>query len=182
MKFVISGKGMDITDGIRATIEKKLSRLEKQLPEDTTAKTVVSSRKNGQQIRVEVTIPLKNYLLRAEETGKDLDRAVDRVEEILTRQVRKYKTKFFTKRHETIRTIEVDIPVPEGAVEEEQEEEIRIVRGKTVELEPMTAEEACLQMDLLGHNFFMFLNADTDKVSVVYKRLDEAFGIIEPAN
>ena len=176
MKIIISGKGMDITDGIREAIEKKLGKLDKYLPEDVTAKAVVSSRKKGQDIKVEVTIPLKKHLLRAEESDKDLNRAVDKVQEVLERQIRKYKTKILSKkREESIKTMEPQVPEADEAADA-----IRIVRDKKVVLEPMGAEEACMRMDLLGHNFFMFLNADTDKVCVVYKRYDDAYGMIEP--
>jgi putative sigma-54 modulation protein len=132
---------------------------------------------------VEVTVPMTQLLLRAEEKHTDMYAAIDLVVEKLERQIRKYKTKVNRKfRNEgSVKYMFQDTLSPEnGEVHEEDNDEIDIVRTKRFNLKPMDAEEAVLQMDLLGHNFFVFSDAVDDKVSVVYKRRDGRYGLIQP--
>ena len=125
---------------------------------------------------IEVTIPVKGTLLRAEESSNDMYVSIDLVEEVIERQLKKYKNKLIDKKQAaaafTPQFLEED--------HNDQDDEIRIVKTKRFGMKPMDPEEACFQMELLGHNFYVFLNADTDEVNVVYKRKGNTYGLIEP--
>ncbi|MEZ0536210.1 ribosome hibernation-promoting factor, HPF/YfiA family [Caldicellulosiruptoraceae bacterium PP1] len=175
MKFIISGKNIEITNALRERVEKKLSKLEKYIKKDVDVHVTLSVEK----IRhiIEVTIPFYGMILRAEEESTDMYSAIDLVIESLERQIRKYKTKISkrTKEAESLRYItSIDFE------EEEQTEDFIIAKTKKFPIKPMSVEEAILEMNLVGHNFFVFLNGDTEKVNVVYKRNDGAYGLIEP--
>ncbi|MCI7127566.1 MAG: HPF/RaiA family ribosome-associated protein, partial [Clostridium sp.] len=124
---------------------------------------------------IEVTIPVKRSIIRAEQDSSDMYVSVDLVEEIIERQIKKYKTKIVDKKQSALAFSEAFLQE-----EAEQEETVNIVKTKRFAMKPMDAEEACVQMELLGHNFFMFLNADTNEVNVVYKRKGNSYGLIEP--
>jgi putative sigma-54 modulation protein len=172
MNFMITGKNIALTDALKDTVERKLGKLDKYFNPDVEARATLSVQKNRQII--EVTIPANGMLLRGEEATEDMYASIDNVVEKLERQIRKYKTKLERRVHDdTIRLANVPDYVGEGA-------EPNIVKTKKFAFKPMDAEEAVLQMDLLEHNFFVFMNSDTNEVNVVYKRKDGNYGLIEP--
>ena len=173
MNLVISGKNIDITEGLRSAIEEKIGKLERYFNDSTEVHVTLSTEKERQKI--EVTIPMKGSMIRAEETSQDMYVSIDLVEEVIERQLRKYKNKLIDK-EQTAAQLSKDF-IDEDSYDEE---EIQIIRSKKFAIKPMDAEEACVQMELLGHNFFVFRNADTDEVNVVYKRKGNTYGLIEP--
>lgn len=173
MKFVIIGKNIDVTEGLRSHVEEKIGKLEKYFNPDTEVHVTLSVEKDRHKI--EVTIPVKGSIIRSEQVSNDLYISIDLVEEIIERQLKKYKKKladqemsnaYFRKEY-----IEKDFM---------DEEEIKIIRSKKFDIKPMYAEDACVQMELLGHSFYVFCNAETDQVNVVYKRKGNTYGLIEP--
>lgn len=172
MRYNIRGSKMEVTDSIRNYIEEKIGKLNKYFEnhDDITANVLI--KESGINDKVEVTIPIKTAILRAEVSTKDLYAAIDLVVEKLERQIRKNKTRMHKINKETIETF-IDFEI----TEEEKKEE-KIVKRKTVDMKPMSEEEAILQMNLLGHDFFIFKDSMTDEVSVLYKRSDEQYGII----
>ena len=177
MLYSISGKNMTVRDDIKKAIEKKLSRLDKYFSEDTEAKVVLSYTKDMQKI--EVTIPTKLGLVRAEEESRDILTSIDDVADSIVAQIKKHKKKIIDKRQSATAFSQLFIEeIEEEAAEDEGQ--IKIVKTKRFELKPMDPEEACLQMDMLGHSFFVFQDAQTGSTSVVYKRKDGAYGLIEP--
>ena len=173
MRYTISGKNINITPGLKDAVESKLGKLECYFSPDTEVQVTLSVEKGRQKI--EVTIPVKGSIIRAEQDSSDMYVSVDLVEEIIERQIKKYKTKIVDKKQSAL-------AFSEAFLQEEaaQEETVNIVKTKRFATKPMDAEEACVQMELLGHNFFMFLNADTNEVNVVYKRKGNSYGLIEP--
>ena len=176
MKIKIIGRGIEITDGLRQAVEDKLSKLEKYFVPDTEIIARLSVEKDSQKI--EVTIPVKGGIIRAEEVSEDMYASIDMVEETIERQLVKYKNKLVDKKKSYRDNFTNDYI--EADYEDEDEDVVKIVRTKSFGIKPMDAEEACIQMELLGHNFFVFLNAETDEVNVVYKRKGGTFGLIEP--
>ena len=172
MKFVIIGRNIDVTPGLRSAVEDKIGRLEKYFDPSTEVHVTLSVERENQ--KVEVTIPVKGTIIRSEQVSTDMYVSIDLVEEIIERQLKKYRTKIIDK-HQSGGN-----PDKQYAPEEVEEEEIKIVRTKRFDLKPMYAEDACMQMDLLGHDFYVFINAETDQVNVVYKRKGETYGLIEP--
>lgn len=176
MKFIISGKNIEVTQGLKDTIEKKLGKLERYFTPETEIMVTLSVEHDRQKI--EVTIPVKGNIIRSEQISNDMYVSIDLVEEIIERQLRKYKTKLSAKHkggeHFRSEFFEND---DETSIEND---EVHIVRTKRFGIKPMFPEDACIQMELLGHNFYVFSNAETDEVNVVYKRKDGAFGLIEP--
>ena len=173
MKFIISGKNIEITQGLRSAVESKIGKLEKYFTQETEVLVTLSVEKDRQKI--EVTIPVKGSIIRSEQTSNDMYVSIDLVEEVIERQLKKYKNKIMDK-HQSGGNfqqafIEKDYP---------EEEEVQIVRTKKFDIKPMYPEDACIQMELLGHNFFVFFNAETDQVNVVYKRKGNSYGLIEP--
>lgn len=170
MRYLIRGEKIQVTDSIKDYIEEKLSKMDKYLdnPENVEAKILIKV--NGVEQRVEVTIQTKGYFLRAEEAHSDLYAAIDLIIDKLERQFRKYKTKLIDKsRQENIKdNFDID-----ETIEEE------IVKRKKIYLKPMDEEEAIVQMELLGHTFFVFKNIETDTICVIYKRHDGNYGLIE---
>ncbi|MBP3765692.1 MAG: ribosome-associated translation inhibitor RaiA [Bacilli bacterium] len=171
MKFNIRGSKIDVTDAINNYIETKLARLNKYFKDsgDITANVLIKTQ--GINQRIDVTIPIKRVILRSEEVDKDLYAAIDKVTDKLERQIRKNKTR-------NMRVKEAIALVDFETTKEEDIEE-SIVKRKTLNLKPMNEEEAILQMNLLDHPFFVFKNADTDTMSVLYKRKDGNYGIID---
>lgn len=174
MKFVVSGKNIEVTDALKNKAVKKLGKLEKFFNQDTEAHVTMSVEKNRHII--EVTIHFNGVLLRAEESNMDMYASIDRVIDILERQIRRNKTRLEKKLRAG--TLKSDYFKP--GVDEEEEREFKVVRSKKFAIKPMTFEEAILQMNLIGHEFFMFSNADTKEVNVVYRRKDGNYGLIEP--
>ena len=173
MKFIISGKNLDVTDGLKAAIEEKIGKLERYFTPETEVHVTLSVEKERQKI--EITIPMKGNIVRAEQVSDDMYVSIDLVEEVIERQLRKYKNKLVDRQQSAA-------SLSKAFIEEEIEEddEIKIIRSKKFGMKPMDPEEACIQMELLGHNFYVFRNAATDEVNVVYKRKDNTYGLIEP--
>lgn len=176
MEIIIRGDKLKITDSMHNYIEEKLGKLEKYLKNsDEIRANVIVKVKNHEQ-RVEITIPLKTYIVRAEETKDDFYAAVDKALDTLERQIRKNKTRMMSKQVKT--NFDFDISKIEQDIEKEQEEK-KVVKRKTVEVKPMNEEEAILQMELLGHEFYMYKDSESGKSAVVYKRKDGNYGVIE---
>ena len=173
MKMIISGKNIDVTPGLRSAVEAKLGKLERYFTADTEIYVTLSVEKDRQKI--EVTIPMKGNIIRSEQTSSDMYVSIDLVEEIIERQLRRYKTKLIAQQ-QAAASFQPDYL--EG--EEEVEEEVKIVRTKKFDIKPMYPEDACVQMELLGHSFYVFCNAETDQVNVVYRRKGNTYGLIEP--
>jgi putative sigma-54 modulation protein len=184
MKYSIRGENIEVTPALREYVEKKLGRLEKYFDDISPSTEAHVTLRVLRGHTIEVTIPMPGVILRAEETHADMYASIDLVVEKLERQIRKHKTKVNRKFRQagSLKTLFAETIAGNGVAEavEEEEGSIDIVRNKRFALKPMDAEEAVLQMDMLGHNFFVFSNADTDMVSVVYKRRDGRYGIIEP--
>ena len=194
LNYNVRGENIEVTPAIRDYVESKVGKIEKyfdEVPETNVHVNLkVYSNRTG---KAEVTIPLPNIVLRAEETSPDLYGSIDLVSDKLERQMRKYKTKVNRKfRRQTAElpdAISPDLLEETSKLDDEINEEvnggakestdIRIVRTKRFDLKPMNAEEAVLQMDMLGHDFFVFLDADTDSTNIVYKRDDGDYGLIE---
>ena len=174
MRFIISGKNINVTQGLRTAIEQKLGKLERYFTPETEIIVTLSVEKERQKI--EVTIPVKGTIIRSEQVSDDMYVSIDLVEEVIERQLRKYKNKLIDKHQEGGNF--------QAAFAEQEEDaddgEIKIVRTKRFGIKPMFPEDACVQMELLGHNFFVFSNAETDEVNVVYKRKNNTYGLIEP--
>lgn len=173
MKMIISGKNIDVTPGLRSAVEAKLGKLERYFTADTEIYVTLSVEKDRQKI--EVTIPMKGNIIRSEQTSSDMYVSIDLVEEIIERQLRRYKTKLIAQQ-QAAASFQHDYL----EADEEEEEEVKIVRTKKFDIKPMYPEDACVQMELLGHSFYVFCNAETDQVNVVYRRKGNTYGLIEP--
>ena len=173
MNYIISGKNIDVTEGLKNAVYDKLSKLEKYFAEDAVAQVTFSVEKDRQKI--EVTIPMKGHIIRAEQVSDDMYVSIDLVLEVIERQVNRHKKKLIDKEQNAAY-------LQNSFVEEETDEddEIKIVRCKKFAVKPMYPEDACIQMALLGHNFYVFRNAETEEVNVVYKRKGNTYGLIEP--
>ena len=173
MKFIIVGKNIEVTEGLRAAVEDKIGKLAKYFNEDTEVHVTLSVEKDRQKI--EVTIPMKGNIIRSEQVSSDMYVSIDLVEEIIERQLKKYKKKLIDKKQSASffkqEFVEKDYM---------EEEDVQIIRTKKFDIKPMYPEDACVQMELLGHSFFVFCNAETDQVNVVYKRKGNTYGLIEP--
>ena len=173
MKFIIVGRNIEVTPGLRAAVEEKIGKLDKYFNPDTEVHVTLSVEKERQKI--EVTIPVKGSIIRSEQVSNDMYVSIDLVEEVIERQLRKYKTKIVNQQ-------QAGGNFQKEFVEDEflEDEEVNIIRTKKFGIKPMYPEDACVQMELLGHNFFVFRNAETFEVNVVYKRKDKTYGLIEP--
>ena len=186
IRFEIHGGNLTITDAIRNYIEEKIGKLERYFNDvpNATAHVKVKTYQNS-ATKIEVTIPLKKVTLRAEERNDDLYAGIDLINNKLERQVRKYKTRVNRRnRNRGEQEAFASLPEEKEAVEIQNDEneadnEIEIIRAKNFSLKPMDSEEAVLQMDLLGHDFFIFTDRETDGTSIVYKRKDGKYGLIE---
>ena len=173
MRYTITGRNIEVTPGLRDAVQDKLGKLEKYVTPDTDAIITLSVQKELQKI--EVTIPVKGSIIRAEEASTDMYVSIDLVEEIIERQIKKYRKKLIDKKQSAQAFSSLFIEEEDNTVEEE----IKISKTKHFDIKPMYPEDACLEMELLGHNFYMFLNAETDQMSVVYKRKGNSYGLIE---
>lgn len=173
MDILIRGDKVKVTKAMNDYIIEKLSRLEKYIEDynHVKANVVIKVKKIGQ--KVEVTIPLKKFILRAEETQDDVYAAIDVITDKIERQIRKNKTKLQSKKIKDNKDILLDFII------DDVDDENKIVKRKTIEVKPMSEEEAIIQMELLGHTFYLFKNAHTLKPTLVYKRFDNNYGIIE---
>lgn len=173
MKFIIVGRNLEVTPGLRAAVEDKIGKLEKYFQPDTEVHVTLSVEKERQKI--EVTIPVKGSIIRSEQVSNDMYVSIDLVEEIIERQLKKYKKKIVDK-HKNANSFSKMFLENDYM----DDEEVKIVRTKKFDIKPMYPEDACIQMELLGHNFFVFFNAETEQVNVVYKRKGDTYGLIEP--
>lgn len=173
MQYIISGRNIDVTEGLKSAIYEKIGKLERYFTPETEVHVTLSVEKERQKI--EITIPMKGNIVRAEQVSSDMYVSIDLVEEIIERQLRKYKNKLVDQQQAAESLSKAFIEEDAG-----EDDEIQIIRSKRFAIKPMDPEEACLQMDLLGHNFYVFRNAATDEVNVVYKRKGNTFGLIEP--
>ena len=182
MRYQITGRSMTLSEELKNRVTTKLGRIEKLFPEDTEAAITLTVEKLNHI--VEVTIPLKKRLLRAEVSSFDMFAAIDEVVDVLEKQMIKYKSRLRTRaRQDSSFRDEFQHMTLEGeglTEAEEAEGSILLERTKRFPLKPMDAEEAVLEMELLGHNFFVFRSGDTDEVNVVYKRKNGTYGLIEP--
>lgn len=173
MRYVITGRNIEVTEGLKAAVQEKIGKLEKYFSRDTEVHVTLSVEKDRQKI--EVTIPVKGTIIRSEQVSSDMYVSIDLVEEIIERQLKKYKNKIIDKKQSresfTDEYIEQDFA---------EDDTIKIIRTKKFGGKPMDPEEACIQMELLGHNFFVFNNSQTNEVNVVYKRKGNTYGLIEP--
>lgn len=176
MRITISGKNIDITEGLRSAVEEKLSRLEKYFTPETIVNVTLSVTKKRFQ-KIEVTIPVKGHIIRAEQESDDMYVTIDLVEEVIEAQLKKYRQKLVSQ-HQNTESFKREFI--ESATEDD--EEVQIIRSKKFGMKPMFPEDACVQMELLGHAFYVFRNAESDEVNVVYKRKDGHYGLIEPEN
>lgn len=174
MKFIIVGRNIEVTPGLRAAVEEKIGKLDKYFNPDTEVHVTLSVEKDRQKI--EVTIPVKGSIIRSEQVSNDMYVSIDLVEEVIERQLRKYRTKLASKKMNVADSFTPDFI----DADDEDDEEVKIVRTKRFGMKPMYPEDACVQMELTGHDFFVFRNAETDEVNVVYKRKGNTFGLIEP--
>ena len=190
LNYNVRGENIEVTPAIRDYVESKVGKIEKYFDEVPEANAHVNLKVySDRQGKAEVTIPLPNIVLRAEETSPDLYGSIDLVSDKLERQIRKYKTKVNRKFRR--QTAELPDAISPDLVEEtsnldselngeaDEGSDIRIVRTKRFDLKPMNAEEAVLQMEMLGHSFFIYLDGETDSTNIVYKRDDGDYGLIE---
>lgn len=175
MKFIIIGKNIDVTPGLREAVESKLGKLGRYFTPNTEIHVTLSVQKGHQKI--EVTIPVKGGLVRSEQESSDMYVSIDLVEEVIERQLRKYKNKLVA-REQKGGNFKQEFFDAEDNIEDDGE--IKIVRTKKFGFKPMYPEDACVQMELLGHDFYVFCNAESDEVNVVYRRKNGTFGLIEP--
>lgn len=173
MRYIINGRNVEVTEGLRTAITDKIGKLDKYFHNETEAYVTLSVEK--ERHKVEVTIPMKGNTLRAEETNSDMYVSIDLVQETLERQLKRYKNKITDRKHSA------EGFAPEYIEKDyDEDDSIKIEKSKRFAVKPMDPEEACLQMELLGHSFFVFRNSETDEINVVYKRKGNTYGIIEP--
>lgn len=180
MNIIISGKQMDLTDGIKDAIEEKLGRLDFYLNPNTDVKVTVSAKKARQKVEVTI-IPISGPIIRAEDIEENLYAAIDVVYDKLNKQLRKYKKRLQDKHqsNESIRFDSIEDIQDNDCFLDESNSDIIIERNKKFGVKPMSPEEAVLQMDLLGHDFYMFKNSESDDISIVYRRKNGGYGLIE---
>lgn len=173
MRITITGRNIELTEGLKTAVEDKLGKLERYFAPDTEVFVTLSVEKERQKI--EVTIPVKGNIVRSEQVSNDMYVSIDLVEEVIERQLKKYKKKLISKQQNAASFRKEFIEK-----ETDVDDEIRIIRTKRFDMKPMYPEDACVQMELLGHNFFVFCNAESEEVNVVYKRNGNTYGLIEP--
>ena len=173
MRIRITGRNLELTEGLKKAVENKLNKLEKYFTPDTDVHVTLSVEKDRQKI--EVTIPVKGNIIRSEQVSNDMYVSIDLVEEVIERQLKKYKNKIIDQQQAAGNFQQEFIEK-----ETDDDEEVKIIRTKRFGMKPMYPEDACVQMELLGHNFFVFQNAETEEVNVVYKRKGNTYGLIEP--
>lgn len=175
MKFNIRGQKVDVTSAIKEYAEKKIGKLDKYFPNAAELTASILLKVRGKEQTVEVTIPIKKIVLRAEETNKDLYAAIDLVSEKLERQIRKNKTRI-AQRKNKVNDIEINVDFDNTEIEEAKD---KVVRRKQLDTKPMSEEEAILQMNMLGHEFFIYKDDESGNTCILYKRKDGDLGIIE---
>ena len=178
MRVSVIAKNTTVTPALKDMIEKKLSKVKRYFNPDVEAKATLSVQKNKQ--KVEVIIPFSGILLRAEEATDDMYKSIDLVINKLERQIRKQRTKLTRKNHESLRYSQIDEVAFEEDDNKVEEEDGTVVKTKRFGIKPMSLEEAILQMELIGHNFFIFQDFEENKINVLYKRKDGDYGLLEP--
>lgn len=173
MKIAYTARKVNLKDNFKELCEKKLSKFNKIFSEDATASVVVTLYKNRQI--VEVTVSDNGMIYRAEDTQDEMNDALDKVVDILGRQLRKNKTRLSRRLRDN--TADFTAILPDEDIEDEEEFDIRY---KTIPVKPISVEEAILQMNMLNHDFFVFINAETNETNVVYKRKGDTYGLLEP--
>lgn len=173
MKITYTARKVNLKDNFKELCEKKLAKFQKIFSEDAEASVVVTLYKNRQT--VEVTVKDNDMVFRAEDTQDEMNDALDKVVDILGRQMRKNKTRLARRLRDN--TADFAVLLPEEDIEDEQEFDIRT---KTIPIKPVSVEEAILQMNMLDHDFFVFINAETEETNVVYKRKNNTYGLLEP--
>ena len=173
MKFVISGKNVEVTDTLYAAVESRLGKLDRYFSPETKCIVTLSLEKDRQ--KAEVTVPVKGSVIRSEQVSNDMYVSIALAAEGTERQLKQYKKKLIDK-HQNAENFQ------KAYIEHDYEldDEVRIIRTKSFDMKPMYPEDACIQMELLGHNFFVFINAENDQTCVVYKRKGGTYGLIEP--
>lgn len=175
MRYTIIGKNIEVTEPLKTAVQDKIGKLERYFETDTEIHVTLSVEKDRQKI--EVTIPVRGTIIRAEQESSDMYVSIDLVEEVIERQLKRYKNKLIDSKQDAVGFSRL-------LAEEEvfEDDAIEITRTKRFAMKPMDPEEACVQMELLGHSFYVFRNAQTDEVNVVYKRKGKygSYGLIEP--
>ena len=175
MKITITGRSIELTEGLKAAAEQKLGRLDKYFAPDTPVYVTMSLQREMQ--KCEVTIPIKGHVIRSEQATDDMYITLDLVADMIEKQLKKYRTRLVSRKMNAAESFAAAYLQQE---EEPEEEEVRIVRTKRIEMKPMFPEDACIQMELTGHDFYVFRNAETDEINVVYRRKGSTYGLIEP--
>lgn len=175
MEIVIHGDKLKITEAMNEYIREKLGKLDKYLKAGEQIRATVIVKVRNHEQKVEITIPLKEIILRTEEKRTDFYAAVDKAVDKLERQIRKNKTRMMSKQVKN----SYDFAVAAIELDDEEDEDNKIIKRKKVDIKPMNEEEAILQMELLGHQFYMYKDSETDKIAVIYKRDDGNYGVIE---
>ena len=173
MRFIITGRNIDVTAGLKSAVEEKLGKLDRFFAPETEVNVTLSVEKERQKI--EVTIPVKGNIIRSEQVSSDMYVSIDLVEEVIERQLKKYKNKIVSKQQNAAAFAQEFVDK-----DYDDEDDVKIIRTKRFGIKPMDPEEACVQMELLGHNFYVFFNSETEEVNVVYKRKGNTYGLIEP--
>ena len=179
--YKLVGRDVDITDALKSYVERKTERLDRYFDQIVDAKVVLSlagSPHVERRAKAEIQLNVPGGLIRVEESDPDMYAAIDRAVEVLEKQLKRFKGRLLGKRHSGLGA--PPSPPPFAAEPEEEAFEPEIVRVKRFEMKPMTPEDAALQMEALGHNFFVFRNADTEEINVIYRRHDGNYGLIEP--
>ena len=177
MKLTINARNMSVTPGITQRIEKKTNTMSRYLLPETEMQVRMRKEKNDNRV-VEITVPMgNNVILRSEAVDQNLFVAIDQALAKTERQIRKHRTKLSKRLRDDAFT---EMPEPEYLEEEPEEEELKVVRRKTFPVRPMSVEDAIIEMELLGHSFFAFVNIDTDRINVLYQRKDGNLGLLEP--
>ncbi|MDO4288518.1 MAG: ribosome-associated translation inhibitor RaiA [Eubacterium sp.] len=175
MKFTIYGKNMHVSEGLKEALKKKFEKFDRYFGQETEVYATFSKEKNYQML--EITIPMGRTILRAEEKTEDMLGSIEAVVDKLEGQLRKHKTKLQKRYAEDALKYNLD---ELDSAEEDEADAPKVVRTKKFAVKPMSVDEATMQMELLGHDFFVFLNAETEDVNVVYMRRDGNYGLIEP--
>lgn len=177
MKITVIGKNIELTPALKEMIQKKISKLDRYFEQDVEARATLSVQRSRQII--EVTIPFNGVILRVEEATDDMYKSIDLVEVKLERQIRKQRTKLTRRNNESLRYSAINA-MAFASESMEEEDDAKIVKTKNFIVKPMHEEEAILQMELIGHNFFVYQDANTNKINVMYKRKDGNYGLLEP--
>ena len=173
MKVTISSKNFNASENLLSLIEKKMAKLDKYFAKDIQADVMLSNEKGSRQ-KLEATIKAGGFIFRAEEVNADIYYCLDKVIDKLSSQMSRFKQKLIRKNKDQKEIFLSEVPDVAGAVEE-----VNVVKSKKFRINPMTTDEAIMQMELLGHSFFVFLDGETNAVNVVYKREDGSYGMLE---